>query len=100
MAVDTLKLYERLRKATSQDETAKELAEIFKETSEEFLERLATKEDIDLKIEIVRKEIKELELTLRKEIAESKNSVIIWVTAIMLAQTAAVVGTLIKLLGK
>ncbi|MBF0464812.1 MAG: hypothetical protein HQK88_08755 [Nitrospirae bacterium] len=38
-AIDTLKIYERLRKANLGDEAAKEIAEVFKETSEGFRHR-------------------------------------------------------------
>ena len=111
MSVDALKLYDRLRKTSLNDETAKEIAEMFRETNEELLDRLATKEDIDLKIEMVRKEIKELEVAFRREIkeselrlevkiAESRTSTVLWVAGMMLAQTAGIVGVLIKFLGK
>lgn len=89
MAVDTLKLYERFRKASLQDEAAKEIAEAFKEANDELLDRLATKKDLEL-----------TELTLRKEIAEAKTSTIIWVAGMMLAQTAAIIGIFLKFLPK
>jgi hypothetical protein len=50
MAVDTLKLYERFRKASLQDEAAKEIAEAFKETSDELTVQLATKDDLKAEI--------------------------------------------------
>lgn len=76
-----------------QDEAAKEIAEVFREVNDDLLERLATKEEL-------KKEIKELELALRKEIAEAKTSIIIWVAGMMLAQTATIVAVFIKFMGK
>lgn len=89
MVVDTLKLYERFRKTDLSEAASKEIAEAIKESSDELTSGLATKQDLDLKVEI-----------LRKETAESKTSTIIWVGGMMLAQTAAILGVLIKLLGK
>jgi len=45
-AVDTLKIYERLKAANLDDKAAKEIAEVFKEAESLRLEELATKADI------------------------------------------------------
>ncbi len=52
---DTLKIYERLKKADLPDIAAKEIAEVFRET---IGERLVTKEYLDLRL-------KELEVEIR-----------------------------------
>ena len=45
-AVDTLKIYERLKAANLDDKAAKEIAEVFREAEYSRLEELATKADI------------------------------------------------------
>ncbi|MBF0559010.1 MAG: hypothetical protein HQL08_09540 [Nitrospirae bacterium] len=45
-AIDTLKLYERLKAAELPDKAARELAEAFKETEQSRLEELTTKKDL------------------------------------------------------
>jgi hypothetical protein len=86
MAVDTLKLYERFSKAGMVAAAAKEVAEAIKESNDELALGLATKQDLDLKVEI-----------LRKEIADAKTSTIIWVAGMLLAQTG-LIAALVKLL--
>ena len=114
--IDTLNIYTRLKSTGLSEESAKEIAEVFRETLEE---NLASKNDLkttesnltkyiesvraELKkeIELVRSELrKEIELVrseLRKEIAESKAGTIKWVAGMLVAQ-AAVIATLVKLL--
>jgi len=64
-AVDTLKIYERLKAANRDDKAAKELAEVFKEAETARLDEVATKQDIkaleaavDLKLANINGEIK------------------------------------------
>ncbi len=45
-AVDTLKIYERLKAANLDDKAAKEIAEVFREAETARLDELATKADI------------------------------------------------------
>ncbi|MEW5694194.1 MAG: DUF1640 domain-containing protein [Candidatus Hydrogenedentota bacterium] len=52
---DTLKIYERLKKAELSDIAAKEIAEVFRET---IGERLVTKEYLDLRLKEVEVEIR------------------------------------------
>ena len=82
-AIDTLNIYSRLKSTGLSEESAKGIAEIFQETIEE---KLATKNDLEL----VKNELK-------KEIAESKFDTIRWVAGMLVAQ-AALIATLVKLL--
>ncbi len=127
LAIDTLNIYSRLKSTGLSEESARGIAEIFRETVEE---NLASKNDLkttesnltkDLKttesnltkyIESVRAELKkdieqlrsdvtkEIELVrveFKKEIAESKAGIIRWVAGMLVAQ-AALIATLVKLL--
>ncbi|MBI3794967.1 MAG: hypothetical protein HY280_09615 [Nitrospinae bacterium] len=80
MTVDTLKLYERLNKVGMSDALAKEVAEVFKETNEALADRLATKEDLEVKI-----------ATLKFELIK-------WMLGIGVAGTLALLGILPKLI--
>jgi hypothetical protein len=75
-AIDTLKIYERLKNAELNDKAAKEIAEVIKDTIEE---RLVTKEYLDIRL------------------AELRSDIIKWVAVLLIAQ-AAIVATLVKLL--
>ncbi|MEW6556520.1 MAG: DUF1640 domain-containing protein [Elusimicrobiota bacterium] len=75
-AVDTLKIFERLKKADLTEKAAKEIAETFKETIED---QLITKVYLD------------------QRLAELKTEIIKWVAGMLVAQ-AAIVATLVKLL--
>ncbi|MCL4457280.1 MAG: DUF1640 domain-containing protein [Nitrospirae bacterium] len=75
-AVDTLKLYERLKAADLPEKAAKEIAEVIKDTVDE---RLVTKEYLDIRL------------------AEVKVDIIKWVAAMLVAQ-AAVIAALVKLI--
>ena len=100
--MDTLQIYQRLKKAKASEPLAKEMAEIFRETVEE---RLATKLDMNL----LQKDVKELEIRLQKdlektkaelqaEIQKSKSEtikwIIGWVTGLLVAQTGFLFGFL------
>jgi hypothetical protein len=79
-AVDTLKLYERLKAADLPEKAAKEIAEVIKDTVDE---RLVTKEYLDVRLA----ELK----------AEIVTSIIKWVAAMLVAQAAAI-AVLVKLI--
>lgn len=83
LAINTLNIYSRLKSTGLSEESAKEIAEVFQETIDE---KLATKNDLEL----VKNELK-------KEIAESKADTIRWVAGMLVAQ-AALIATLVKLL--
>ena len=83
VAINTLNIYSRLKSTGLSEESAKEIAEVFQETIDE---KLATKNDLEL----VKNELK-------KEIAESKADTIRWVAGMLVAQ-AALIATLVKLL--
>jgi|LGVF01.1.fsa_nt_gb hypothetical protein len=116
VAIDTLNIYSRLKSTGLSEESAREIAEVFRETVEE---NLASKNDLkttesnltkyiesvraELKkeIELLRSDLtKEIELVrveFKKEIAESKAGIIRWVAGMLVAQ-AALIATLVKLL--
>jgi hypothetical protein len=100
-AIDTLSIYERLKKTKNTDSLAHEIAEIFKEVTED---KLATKADMkmlqaDLQHTEIRlqADLKQTELKLQKEISQSKVDMIRWVAGMLLAQ-AGLITTLNKLL--
>ena len=81
-SIDTLQFYERLKKTKLEESAAREIAEMFKETSEGLSAELATRRDV--------------ELIVRKEIAQAKSEIIKWVAGMLVAQ-AAIIATLVKL---
>jgi hypothetical protein len=87
MAVDTLKLYERLKKADLSDAASREIAEVIKEGGEQGRETLATKDDLNMATADLKGEIANLELRLLK-----------WMVGIGVASSIFVVGTLVSLL--
>jgi hypothetical protein len=120
LSPDTLNIYNRLKSAGLPEASAKEIAEVFRETIEENLatttDLKTTESNLTKYIESVRAELKKdieslrgelkaelkknVELVraeLRKEIAESKASTIRWVAGMLIAQ-AALIATLVKLL--
>jgi uncharacterized membrane protein YheB (UPF0754 family) len=60
-ATDTLKIYERLKAANLDERAAKEIAEVFNDIIED---RLATKRDLKELEDCLRRDIRELELRL------------------------------------
>lgn len=112
IAIDTLNIYSRLKSTGLPDESAREIAEVFRETVEE---NLASKKDLkttesnlttyiesvraELKkdIELLRAELKKDIESVRKEIAESKAGIIRWVAGMLLAQAGFIIA-LMKLL--
>ena len=123
LAIDTLQIYSRLKSTGLSEESAREIAEVFRETIEENLAskndlkttesnltkyiesvRAELKKDIELlraelkkDIELLRAELKKDIESVRTEIAESKASIIRWVAGMLVAQ-AALIATLVKLL--
>ncbi|RLC11734.1 MAG: hypothetical protein DRH43_03445 [Deltaproteobacteria bacterium] len=105
VAIDTLNIYSRLKSTGLPEESAREIAEVFRETIDE---KLANKNDLKTTesnltkyIESVRAELKKdielLRSELRREIAESKAGTIRWVAGMLVAQ-AGLIATLVKLL--
>ena len=88
--VDTLKYFERLKKTNIPDEAAKEIAEMFRESTAEISAELATKADLKLEIEIVRRDMKELELRLKHDLTLRLGA--------MITAAIAIVAALVKLL--
>ena len=87
---DTLSYAKKLKAAGFTEQQAEVQAEAFAEIIEE---RLATKQDIVL----LQRDIKELELTMRSDLAAVKSEIVKWVAGMLVAQ-AAIVATLVKLL--
>ena len=90
VTLDTLKIYERLKKTDLSDAASHEIAEVFKETADAITSELATRRDVEL----IRRDV---ELIVQKEIAQAKSEIIKWVAGMLVAQ-AAVIATLVKLL--
>ena len=94
MYVNTLHIYERLKKAKSFDAQAKELAEIFGGIVDD---QLATKKDILM----LQGDLKNTEIKLKAEIQtvvhQSKSEIIKWVAGMLFAQ-AGLIAALVKLL--
>ena len=83
LTFDTLAYVKKLKLAGVPEAQAEVQAETFAEILEE---RIATKQDL-----------KELELTLRHDLANIKSEIVKWVAGMLVAQ-AAIVATLVKLL--
>ena len=94
LAIDTLNIYSRLKSTGLTEESAREIAEIFRETVEE---NLASKNDLKTTESNLTKYIESVRAELKKDIAESKAETIKWVAGMLVAQ-AALIATLVKLL--
>ena len=90
IAFDTLAYVKKLKAAGVPEKQAEVQAETFAEIIED---RIATKHDILL----LKQDLKALELTLKRDIANSKAEIIKWVAGMLVVQ-AAIVATLVKLL--
>ncbi|MBF0317353.1 MAG: DUF1640 domain-containing protein [Nitrospirae bacterium] len=95
--IDTLKIYERLKRANIDKQAAKEIAEVFKDVAESALATKADVNRLQVEIEKVRMEMKiEIEKVraeiekVRAEIERSKVDTIKWVAAMLVAQAAAI----------
>jgi len=127
LTVDTLNIYNRLKSTGLSEESAKAIAEIFREAIEENLanknDLKTTESNLTKHIESVRaeltkhiesvraeltkdiesvraeltKDIEVLRAEVKAEIAESKAGIIKWVAGMLVAQ-AALIATLVKLL--
>ena len=105
LTVDTLNIYNRLKSTGLSEESAKAIAEIFREAIEENLanknDLKTTESNLTKYIESVRAEleikIESVRAELEIKIAESKTSTIKWVAGMLVAQ-AALIATLVKLL--
>ena len=93
-AIDTLNIYSRLKSTGLSEESAKEIAGVFRQTVDE---NLANKIDLEQVKSELKKDIELLRSDLQKEIAESKAGIIRWVAG-MLAAQAALIAALVKLL--
>lgn len=90
MQVNTLEIYERLKKARATEALSKEIAGVFGEFMED---QIATKKDILT----LQHSLKNTELHLKATISQSKSETIIWVAGLLLAQ-AGLITALQKLL--
>ncbi|MBF0606321.1 MAG: hypothetical protein SFH39_04770 [Candidatus Magnetobacterium sp. LHC-1] len=99
-AIDTLKIYDRLKNANLDKKAAREIAEVIKDVTESSL---ATKGDLNklqaelqAEIEKLRIEMKAEVEKLRAEIERAKVDTLKWVAAMMVAQAGFIV-TLMRL---
>jgi len=116
VAVDTLKIYNRLRNANLDELAAREITEVFNEITEDHLAKKTdlekTKFELKNDLEKFRSELKtdisklrsELKADIEKfrselkaDIERSKGETIKWVAGMLIAQ-AALIATLVKLL--
>jgi len=79
VTIDTLEIYERLKRANMDDATARELSEIFRDNARSMMEQ--------------QKEV----LATKADLTQAKVEIIKWVAGMLVAQ-AAIVATLVKLL--
>ena len=106
---DTLKIANRLKAVGFTDEQAAAITDIQREVSEETLQQavhdfhlddVATKRDIrelELKIEIIKAEMKRDIETVRKEISETKADLTRWIIGAGFLQTTLIIGALLKI---
>ena len=92
LTFDTLKFANKLKAAGILPEHAEAEAEALAEILDINLKELATKQDLVL----VKKDLHEVELRLKAEIAETKSELIRWVVGIGFLQTTLIVGIVMK----
>ena len=97
MMVDTLNIFERLKRAELPEPAAREISEIFREHFIKQEKVLATKADLLVMGDQMRGEMSSLEARLRTDMAQIKADVIKWVAGMLVAQ-AALIAALVKLL--
>lgn len=102
--VDTLRIYERLRKTDLSEGAAKEITEIVRDVVEGQFALLATKDDLlTIKQDVlsVKEEVQrvreDVQRIVAEAVAQAKAEIIKWVAGMLVAQ-AAIVATLVKLL--
>ena len=95
VAIDTLNIYSRLKSTELSEESAKEIAGVFRQTVDE---NLASKIDLEQVRSELKKDIELLRGELQKEIAESKAGIIRLIVAGMLVAQAVLIVALVKLL--
>ncbi len=79
LSIDTLKIFERLKKAHLAEDAARELSEVFRDSARQIIEQ--------------QREV----LATRDDLTQTKVEIIKWVAGMLVAQ-AAIVATLVKLL--
>ena len=94
VAVDTLKIYNRLRNANLDELAAREITEVFNEITEDHL---AKKTDLEKTTVELKNDLEKFRSELKADIERSKSETIKWVAGMLIAQ-AAIVATLVKLL--
>ncbi|MDP6630003.1 MAG: DUF1640 domain-containing protein [Kiritimatiellia bacterium] len=79
LSIDTLDIFERLKKAHLEEDAARELSEVFRDSARQIIEQ--------------QREV----LATREDLTQTKVEIIKWVAGMLVAQ-AAIVATLVKLL--
>ncbi|BAT72077.1 conserved hypothetical protein [Thermosulfidibacter takaii ABI70S6] len=95
--LDTLSIYERLKKANLPDEAAREIAEVLNDAVEQ---RLFTKEYFDLKLKELESKMLEIKAELEGKIKETEARLIKWVVGVVLSVATvqtAIMALLMKL---
>jgi hypothetical protein len=85
-AIDTLKIYDRLKAANLNENAAKELAEVFREVSFESQKGLATKEDITRLEQTTKSDLLQLKTEIGGELKLIK-----WMLGILIAGVLSLV---------
>jgi len=100
MPFDTHAFYVELVESGLAEKTAEALTKAVTKIETAKLEELATKRDlkeIELKIELVKSELKRDIETVRKEMAENKAELIRWVVGVGMLQITVITALILKL---
>ena len=98
LTFDTHDFVKRLKGAGFSEEQAEVLTDLQKTTVSNTLEQ--ARHDYQLDDLATKRDLKEMELKLQKEIAETKADLIRWVVGVGLLQITIIAGLLLRLTGK
>ena len=98
LTFDTHDFVKKLKGAGFSEEQAEVLTELQKTTVSNTLEQ--ARHDYELDDLATKRDLKELELIMRKELADSRADLIRWVVGVGLLQITIIAGLLFRLTGK
>ncbi len=98
LTFDTHDFVKRLKGAGFSEEQAEVLTELQKATVSNTLEQ--ARHEYDLDDLATKRDLKELELIMRKDMAENKADLIRWVVGVGLLQITIIAGLLLRITGK
>ncbi|MFI3186173.1 MAG: DUF1640 domain-containing protein [Methylococcaceae bacterium] len=98
LTFDTHDFVKKLKGAGFSEEQAEVLTELQKTTVLNTLEQ--ARHDYDLDDLVTKRDLKELELIMRKDMADSRADLIRWVVGVGLLQITIIAGLLFRLTGK